>query len=74
MVTQLITPTRRTRYCSTRQPSYVAYIVRGRKGPKDYRNKIGALFPHKDGKGFDRTLDGKLVVRLPKEVERQIQA
>ena len=47
-------------------PSYIAYVVRGRKGQKDYWNKIGALFPHKDGKGFDLALDGKLVLRVPK--------
>jgi hypothetical protein len=48
------------------KPSYIAYVLRGRKGQKDYWNKIGALFPHKDGKGFDLALDGKLVLRLPK--------
>ena len=40
----------------------------------DYWNKIGALFPLRDGKGFDLALDGKLVLRLTKEVERDIQA
>jgi hypothetical protein len=40
--------------------------VRARKGQKDYWNKIGALFPHKDGIGFDLALDGNLVLRLPK--------
>jgi hypothetical protein len=48
------------------KPSYIAYVLGGRKGQKDYWNKIGALFPHKDGKGFDLALDGKLVLRLPK--------
>jgi hypothetical protein len=48
------------------KPSYFAYVVRGRKGEKHYWNKIGALFPHKDGKGLDLVLDGKLVLRLPK--------
>jgi hypothetical protein len=48
------------------KPSYVAYVVRGRKGQKDYWNKIGAFFPHKDGKGFDLALDGKIVLRVPK--------
>jgi hypothetical protein len=48
------------------KPSYIAYVVRARKGQKDYWNKIGALFPHKDGKAFDLALDGKLVVRVPK--------
>ena len=48
------------------KPSYIAYVVSGRKGQKGYWNKIGALFPHKDGKGFYLALDGKLVLRLPK--------
>jgi hypothetical protein len=54
------------------KPSYIAYVVRDRKGEKDYWNKIGALFPHKDGKGFGLVLDGRLVLRLPK-VEPEIQ-
>ena len=58
-----------------KKPSYIAYVVRDRdgEGKKDYWNKIGALFPHKDGKGFDLALDGRLVVRIPK-AEPKIQA
>jgi hypothetical protein len=48
------------------KPSYIAYVVRSRKGQKDYWNKIGALMPHKGGKGIALGLDGKLVLRLPK--------
>jgi len=42
---------------------------------KSYWNKIGAAFPHKDGKGHDVVLDGggKIVLRMRME-EREIQA
>ncbi len=47
-----------------KKPLYLAYVVRKRPGQKDYWNKIGAVFPHKDGKGHDLVLDGKLVLRM----------
>ncbi len=48
-----------------KKPLYLAYVVRKRPGQKDFWNKIGAVFPHKDGKGHDLVLDGKLVLRMP---------
>jgi hypothetical protein len=55
---------------SMSKPEYLAYVVREQKGEdskgKGYWNKIGAVFPHKDGKGFDLALDGRLVLRAPK--------
>jgi hypothetical protein len=51
-----------------RQPTHHAYTVIKHQGRKDYWVKIGSVFPHKDGKGFNVTLqaaplDGKIVCR-----------
>ena len=52
--------------------SYRAYAVIKREGEEDFWLPIGAVFAHRDGKGFNvilqaQPLDGKLVLRVPKE-------
>src|SRR3954468_17000937 len=44
---------------SSKAPSHVAYIVRDREGGKGFFSRIGAAWPHKDGKGFNIQLDGQ---------------
>jgi hypothetical protein len=59
-------------------PAMIAYSVRpGARGKKDSWTRIGAVWPHKDGKGFDVSADAwpaagcRLVLRLPSEPEQQ---
>ena len=63
-------------------PAYNAYTVIKREGKDDWWIKIGALFPHEDGEGFNLLLnalpvDAKLVLRRykekPEEQEAEIQ-
>lgn len=50
-------------------PSHIAYQVReGGEGQKSYFNRIGSVWPHKDGEGFNIQLDsvpvdGRITVR-----------
>ena len=52
--------------------AYRAYTVIKREGEDDFWQPIGAAFAHKDGKGFNVTLqcfpiDGKIVLRVPND-------
>lgn len=52
-------------------PKYLAWHVI-EKGEKSYWNKVGAAWPHKDGKGYTLQLEtcpinGRIVLRLPLE-------
>ncbi len=53
-------------------PSHELYLVRDgvKQDDKRFWNRIGAAWPHKDGKGFNVVLDGDLVLRerKPKDV------
>lgn len=54
------------------RPSHTAYSVREGKEEQVYFNRVGAAFPHKDGKGLNIELDatpvnGKLVLRTVQE-------
>ena len=56
---------------SDERMSYRAYAVIKREGEEDFWLPIGAVFPHRDGNGFNvilqaQPLDGKLVLRVPK--------
>lgn len=49
-------------------PSHIAYQVREGEGNKSYFNRIGAVWAHKDGQGFNLQLDslpvdGRITVR-----------
>lgn len=53
-------------------PSYLAFQVSNGADDKSYLNRVGAAFPHKDGKGHTITLDafpvdGRIVLRTPQE-------
>jgi hypothetical protein len=72
-------PTRRTTMTdttntssSTKKPSHFAYQVRDRKGDKAFWTRIGAAWPHADGKGFNIQieavpLDGRVTLRVPSD-------
>lgn len=60
---------------TSKTPSHFAYQVReGKDGGKGFWTRIGAAWPHSDGKGFNIQLDsipldGKITLRLPSEKE-----
>jgi hypothetical protein len=64
--------TNETETAVSKTPSHIAYQVRGREGQNGFYTRIGAVWPHKDGKGFylqlDATpLDGKISLRVATE-------
>lgn len=57
---------------SSKAPTHIAYQVRDREGQKGIFTRIGAAWPHKDGKGFNIQLevvplDGRVSLRLASE-------
>ena len=57
---------------SSKTPSHIAYQVRDREGGSGFFTRIGAAWPHKDGKGFNVQvdcvpLDGRIVLRVASE-------
>jgi hypothetical protein len=42
---------------SSKAPTHVAYQVRDRDGQKGIWTRIGSVWPHADGKGFNLQLD-----------------
>jgi len=64
---------------SATQPAYRAYTVIKREGQDDFWLAIGAAFMHQDGDGYNIVLqalpiDGKIVLRLPKDDQTDQQA
>ncbi len=58
----------------SKRPSHAVYVVEG-EGDKTHWTKIGAAWTHEDGEGYNVTLsalplNGRLVIRKPKEEER----
>ena len=57
----------------TNLPTHEVYLVREgvKEGDKAFWNKVGAAWPHKDGKGFNVSLDGDFVIRerTPKKAD-----
>ena len=57
---------------SGNQPSHIVYSVEEREGEQqDIWTKVGAMWPHKDGKGFNLQMqflpvngNGRLTIRL----------
>ena len=43
---------------SSKTPSHIAYHVRDREGSKGFWTRIGSVWAHADGKGFNVQLDG----------------
>ncbi len=62
---------------SNRQPSHVVFHVQDRdKSEKGFWTRIGAMWPHEDGKGFNiqvnvMPLDGRLTVRDADTLKQQ---
>ncbi len=57
---------------TSKAPTHIAYQVRDREGQKGIFTRIGAAWPHKDGKGFNIQLevvplDGRVSLRLASE-------
>jgi hypothetical protein len=55
-------------------PEYIAYQVRNRPGKAGIFTRIGAVWKHKDGKGFNvelnaMPLDGMIVIRIASEMQ-----
>ncbi len=55
----------------SKKPSHEAFVVTG-EGENAFWTKIGAVWPHEDGKGFNVDLiahpvNGRLVIRTRKE-------
>jgi hypothetical protein len=57
---------------ASKTPTHVAYQVRDREDSKGFWTRIGAAWPHADGKGFkiqieNFPLDGRIVLRVAAE-------
>ena len=58
------------------KPDYIAYSVLERKRSDPYWHKLGAVWPHKDGEGYDMRLaslplDGRVTLREQREERMQ---
>ncbi|MCD8571202.1 MAG: hypothetical protein LRY76_06735 [Alphaproteobacteria bacterium] len=56
----------------SKRPSHIAYQVREGEENKSYFNRIGSVWPHKDGEGFNIQLDavpvdGRITIRSVQE-------
>jgi hypothetical protein len=56
----------------SKSPSHIAYHVRDREGGKGFWTRIGSVWPHQDGKGFNVQLDvvpldGRITLRVATE-------
>jgi hypothetical protein len=63
-----------TETTSSKTPTHIAYQVRDRDGQKGIFTRIGAAWPHKDGKGFNIQiesvpLDGRITLRVQSETK-----
>lgn len=64
---------------ASKGPDFIAFHVREGERGKKYWIKLGAVFAHDDGKGFNVQLDvlpvggfdGRLVLRVPRETEQE---
>ena len=57
---------------ASKSPSHIAYHVREGKDDRGFWTRVGAAWPHNDGKGFNISLDsmpldGRIVLRLVTE-------
>ncbi len=57
---------------TSKAPSHIAYQVRDREGKKGHWTRIGSVWPHGDGKGFNIQLeavplDGRITLRITSE-------
>ena len=66
--------TNETQTTASKSPSHVVYQVRDREGGKGFFTRIGAAWPHRDGKGFNVQiesvpLDGRITLRVASETK-----
>ena len=66
--------TEKTESTASKAPSHIVYQVRDREGQKGFFTRIGAAWPHKDGKGFSIQidavpLDGRITLRVASETK-----
>jgi hypothetical protein len=64
----------KTESTSAKTPSHIVYQVRDREGGKGFFTRIGAAWPHRDGKGFNVQiesvpLDGRITLRIASETK-----
>jgi hypothetical protein len=57
---------------TSKAPTHIVYQVRDREGQKGIFTRIGAAWPHRDGKGFNIQiesvpLDGRITLRVASE-------
>lgn len=67
-----MTDTPTTESPAARSAQFVAYHVRDREGQRSFWTRIGAAWPHADGKGFNvqfdvAPLDGRITLRTASE-------
>jgi hypothetical protein len=53
-----MTDTTKNENAGSKTPSHIAYHVRDREGGKGFWTRIGSVWAHADGKGFNVQLDG----------------
>ena len=61
-----------------RGPSHIAYQVREGEENKSYFNRIGSVWPHKDGQGYNIQLDsvpvdGRITIRTVQERVQELK-
>ena len=66
--------TEKTESTASKAPSHIVYQIRDREGGKGFFTRIGAAWPHKDGKGFNIQiesvpLDGRITLRVASETK-----
>jgi hypothetical protein len=71
---RIVMATKKETTTKSSKPTYIAYHVRNNSEEQgdSYWTRIGAAFPHKDGKGFNLLvetfpLDGRITLRVPTE-------
>ena len=57
---------------ASKSPSHIAYQVRDREGKKGFWTRIGSVWAHADGNGFNiqlecLPLDGRITLRVASE-------
>jgi hypothetical protein len=70
----IMSNTNETQTTASKSPSHAVYQVRDREGGKGFFTRIGAAWPHKDGKGFNIQidavpLDGRITLRVVSEAK-----
>ncbi|SEP76906.1 hypothetical protein [Nitrosomonas ureae] len=70
------TPNEATQSHTGRKPDRIAYTVRKTQNGKEYWNRVGASFEHKDGRGSELILDsipmdGRITLREQRDQRMQ---